>query len=501
MKKSKKWIIFAICLVLAISIIVPIIVVFAGNPLKRASKNLSSYAINASLNSDHQITASQTINFKNNTGKNLNSICLHLFARAFRKDATTRPYTELNKASCYPGGDSYGDILIERVDINKNSANFEFAGEDQDILKINTNVAPKQNATIYLEYTLTLANCTHRIGYYNGIINLGNWYPIVCAYNGDWLTDPYYSTGDPFVADSANYNVSITYPAEYTCYASGQLVKSQQQQTTTDTYSALAIRDFALFLSNKANTSTIKSRKTNITYVGYTGDQNTSQNAKIASLACEYFSNSFGQYPYSNLVVCKSSFFQGGMEYSGLVLVSDAITEEQELAKVIVHEIAHQWWYGLVGNNQVCEAWLDEALAEYSTCLFFEDTGVGETYKDLIKDAIASYLIYVDVISSLNGKINLAMNAKVCDYTSEYEYTYMVYVKGVIMFDSLREVVGKNKLIRALKKYCKTYSYKIASSADFISILKSVCHKDLDGFFAGWLNGTNVVTTTFVSIL
>ena len=189
------------------------------------------------------------------------------------------------------------------------------------------------------------------------------------------------------------------------------------------------------------------------------------------------------------------------MEYPNLVIVSDAITDADELSKVIVHEIAHQWWYGLVGNNQVSEPWLDEALAEYSTCLFFEENNIGETYAEMIKDATASYMIYVDVIGSLNGKVNLAMNLPVNKYSSEYEYTYMIYVKGVIMFDSLREVVGREKLIKALKKYCKTYAFKVANGANFIEIVKKTCHKDIDGFFSGWLEGTNVVATTFVSIV
>jgi len=77
----------------------------------------------------------------------------------------------------------------------------------------------------------------------------------------------------------------------------------------------------------------------------------------------------------------------------------------------------------------------------------------------------------------------------------------MVYVKGVIMLDSLRDVVGKDKLIKALKNYCKNYSFKLAKPENFIEIVKKTCHKDVDGFFSGWLAGTNVVATTFVSIL
>lgn len=464
-----------------------------GRVVKKASKNLTAYAIDATLNSDYTVKASQSINYVNNTGTSLNTICLHLYARAFREDAIIRPYTNLNKASCFPNGVNYGDIAISKVDVNGNSANFEFSGSDSDILKINLyeELQNKHKLIIDIDFMLTLPNCTHRFGYYKNTINLGNWYPIVCAFdNGEWNTTPYYATGDPFVSECANYSVSITHPQQYSCYATGE----KSTTGTISCFKALAVRDFAVVLTSDANEQTLFSGKTKVTYVGYGADADTQQNAQLSANAVSYFSKTFGEYPYTTLTVVKSAFLHGGMEYPNLVIVSDNITEPNEFYQVIVHEIAHQWWYGLVGNNQITSAWLDESLAEYSTCLFFEEySEYGISYADQIKDATASYLIYVDVISSLNGKVNTNMNLPVNHYTSEYEYTYMVYVKGVIMFDSLREAVGKEKLIKALKKYNKEYMFKIATEEDFIKTFKKVCHADLDKFFAGWLGGTNVI--------
>lgn len=496
MKKSKiKKIIFISIIVICCVIITVISVSCAfSNVVKKASKGLSNYTINATLSNEYVINANQTIEYKNTTGKEINDICLHLYARAFREDANIKPYTNLNKASCFPNGISYGDIEVSKVNLNGESANFEFVGEDQDILRINLYEAlkNKKSVTIYLEYLVRLPNSTHRMGYYNGTINLGNWYPIVCAFNAEgWDTSPYYSTGDPFYSECANYNVSISYPSEYNCYASGEVITSSSGNSS---YKALAVRDFAMVLSNKDVNVSKKAGDTTVTYVGYEGDTDIDTNIQIATKAVEYFSEQFGEYPYKNLTVVKSAFLQGGMEYPNIVIVSDAITEAEEYQKVIVHEIAHQWWYGLVGNDQIGEAWLDESLAEYSTCLFFEDnSNFGQNYSDIIKDAIASYQIYVDVISSLSGKVNTAMNLAVNKYVSEYEYTYMIYVKGVIMFDSLREVVGKDKLIKALKKYAKEYRFKIATGENLVAMLKKHCHKDLDNFFSGWLNGSNVV--------
>ncbi len=500
--KKKNFLIFGLIIIVIAAIIVPT-VVFNLNKTKslnQISKNLSTYAIDAKFTSSNTIVATESIDYINSTGVSLKEICLHLYPRAFRQDAKIRPYTNLNKASCFPKGESFGDILIDKVNINGNSANFVFAGEDEDILQINLSddLSYKSRIQIDIDFMLTIPTCVHRFGCYNGIINLANWYPIVCYYGANGFDlSPYYSTGDPFVSDCANYNVNIQYPAEYECFGTGEQTQNVEDKFKISNFSAIVVRDFALFLTNKASYETKNVDKTAITYVGYDGDNNISNNLEISAKAVQYFSKTFGKYPYSSLIVAKSSFLQGGMEYPNLVIISDSLVEQEELNKVIVHEIAHQWWYGVVGNNQVTEAFLDESLAEYSTCLFFEEhSEYGEEYGELIKDAIASYLIYVDVISSLNGKVHTAMNLRVNEYLTEYEYTYMIYVRGVIMFDSLREAVGRDKLIKALKKYYQKYSYAVANASDFIGVMKSVCHGDLDNFFAGWINGSNVVGYT-----
>lgn len=495
---KKLVLIISLCVIITLSAVLGICAgcgVFSSE-LKRASKKLSNYKIDAKINvADSGVTvcANQTIDYLNTTGAELSDICLHLYARAFRQDATIKPYTGLNKASCFPNGDSYGDILVDKVDEESTSANFEFAGEDADILKINLKdkLLPNKRIKISMQYTITLANCTHRLGYYKSIINLGNFYPIVCAYSSGWQNTPYYSTGDPFVSECSNYDVKLTYPKEYKCFATGDKISDSNGSTS---FKALVVRDFAAILNKSAEYKQTKVDGTTITYVGYAGDTDVDQNLKLSKQVVEYFNNKFGKYPYASLVVAKSAFVQGGMEYPNFVTISDAITEPEEYKKVIVHEIAHQWWYGLVGNNQITSAWLDESLAEYTTCLFFEDHGeYNIDYDELVKDATASYLIYVDVIGSLSGKVNTSMNLPVNKYINEYEYTYMVYVKGVIMLDSLRETVGKNKLISALKKYFSDYKFKLATEQDFIKSMQKGCHKDLENFFKGWLSGTNVV--------
>lgn len=203
-----------------------------------------------------------------------------------------------------------------------------------------------------------------------------------------------------------------------------------------------------------------------------------------------FFNAKFGEYPYRDLCVVKSPFLFGGMEYPGLVIVADNIESSDDLAKVIVHEIAHQWWYGVVGNNEITEAWLDESLTEYSSLLFFENNSkYNMSYENLVEDAKNTYELYIDVITSLGGTVDTRMNDRVNNYSSEYEYSYLIYVKGVVMLDDIRTEIGEKKMYKALQKYYKQNKFKIASSEDLLQSFRKVAGDKATSKFNNYLNG------------
>lgn len=470
-----------------------------SNELDKVSKNLTSYAISAELNDEKKaISASQSVNFVNKTGDLLEFLCFHLYPRAFREGAMVKPYTQLTEASCFPTGVSFGDIEIKQVLVNGAAGEFEIVGQDEDILKVNFGFAldNQKSAQIDIEFNLTLPNSTHRFGWYESNINLGNWYPIICAYeNGEFDMSPYFSTGDPFFSDIANYDVTIKYPEKYQVCSTGNVSSSTSEGITTATASARAVRDFAMCFSSNSKIETDSSNGVTVSVMACLSDEEILTIVRLAREAIEFFSKIFGKYPYSSLMVANTPFLYGGMEYPNLVFVSDSIDSKEELYKVIVHEIAHQWWYGIVGNNETKEAWLDESLSEYSAALFFknhEDYGI--TYDDFVSQAMSSYMLYVDVISTIKGDVNTKMNLAVNEYQNDYEYSYMVYIKGVIMFDSLKSMVGENKVLAGLKKYYSDNKFKNATKQDFFDAFKAACHSDLDGFFEGYLDGTTIIS-------
>lgn len=466
----------------------------------KASKNLTSYAISMSLDDEEKtLSGTEKVSFVNVAGEKLDHVCFHLYPRAFRKDAMVKPYTALTYATCFPNGESFGDIEIKKVLVGGKEAKFSLIGEDEDVLRIDLgfDLDVKKIVEIIIEFFVQIPNSTHRFGYFDGNINLGNWYPIVCTFSdGEFDTTPYYSIGDPFCSDVANYSVEFSFPQKYTLCSTGNLKTEVSGENKKAKISAKAVRDFAMCLSEKAGVVSSNVGNTKVTYMGYEDDEDLNKFLDVSKKAVEYFGRIFGEYPYSSLAIVKTPFVYGGMEYPNIVFISDSIDDESEYLKVIVHEIAHQWWYGVVGNNETTEAWLDESLSEYSTALFFKNnTGFGVEYNDIVRDALSSYLLYVDVIETIRGDVNTKMNMSISEYKNDYEYSYMVYVKGVIMFDSLSSAVGEKKVVAGLKKYYQNNKFKIATKNDFYSAFKSACHKDLEGFFEGYLNGSTIISS------
>ena len=468
--------------------------------VEKVSKNLTSYSISANFNDDlKQISATETIVFYNNTDTELEYLCLHLYPRAFREGAAVKPYTSLTAATCFPNGINFGDLVVLKVRVNAETKDFELIGEDEDILKINFGfkLTRKKSIQIEIDFNLIIPNSTHRFGWFDENVNLGNWYPIVCGFeNGQFDMSPYYATGDPFYSELANYEVELEYPEKYLLVSTGKINTTKNNGKNISKISAKSVRDFAMCLASNSKITSTKTGKTEVIYMSEKQEENTEKYLEISKKAIEYFSSIFGKYPYNTISVVKTPFIYGGMEYPNVVFISNSIDNEEEFLKVIVHEIAHQWWYGVVGNNEVKEAWLDESLSEYSTALFFEhNQEYGISYDEFVNEALSSYLLYVDVIQTLRGDVNTKMNLAVNEYQNDYEYSYMVYVKGVIMFDSLKNMVGEKSVVAGLKKYYESNKFNNATTEDFFVAFETACHKDLKNYFDGFLNGTTIISS------
>ncbi len=468
--------------------------VFVGGCNYSSNRALTEYNIECTLDGNI-LSARQNVCFVNNTESTIEKLTFNLYANAFRDGASYSPISAQYLSRAYPNGISYGGISINKVEVDKKSADYEICGKDKNLLSImlGKQIYPDEKVEIVIEFTLSLANVVARTGYNNSTINLANFYPILCVYeNGEFYECVYYDKGDPFYSECANYKVKITCDKDYVIASSGALInQTQGQKTQTATYKIENARSFAFVLSKKFSVITNSVAGVKINYYYYQ-DENPQSSIEFAIKSIKLFSEKFGEFPYKNYSVVQTQFVQGGMEFPGLVMISDELTD-LAYGEVIVHETAHQYWQSAVGNNEIEHAFLDEGLSEYSVVLFYEKySEYGYTRQSLIKSSEQTYKIFCSVSDKLYNKVNTVMLRSLNDFTSEYEYVNIAYIKPCIMYDNLRTTIGDKRFFSGLKRYYNTYKYQIAKPDDLIGAFEKI-GADTNGFFQSFFEGKVII--------
>ncbi len=210
----------------------------------------------------------------------------------------------------------------------------------------------------------------------------------------------------------------------------------------------------------------------------------------IATAALRAFNQRFGAYPYAELEVIQAALTQFyGMEYPGVVLIEQSLyrRDDRLLETTIAHEISHQWWYGLVGNDAQGEAWLDEGLASYSQILYYEMIGVPE-------QARAELDAFRAVYRRLRERGGDAPLATPPSGLSDGRYVPVVYAKGALFFHALRQRIGEEAFNAFLQGYVAAASYREIAGPDLLRAAEQACACELDDLFTDWVITANEVT-------
>ena len=236
---------------------------------------------------------------------------------------------------------------------------------------------------LFLDFTLNLPKISPdaefsraSFGYSKRAVSLGNWYPVLAPYREDkgWYALTYFEMGDPYVTEVADYHVTITTTEGIVVAGTGDETREGNRWH----YEAEQARSFAFAASDKYQVATQQVGDVTVHSYYFPNNQEAGEVAlETAAQALELFTELYGPYPYADYRVAETEF-AGGMEFIGLTFLGSMFYDEYDgttrtpLIPLTAHEVAHQWFYGLVGNDQVTEPWLDEAPAEYSALLYYE---------------------------------------------------------------------------------------------------------------------------------
>lgn len=418
-----------------------------------------------------QITGKMAVTLPKMRPKKLQEIYFHLYPNAFQNwkwEEKAKPKKP-------------GYLKVSDIKVNGISATHQIK---ETLLKVKlSEVIPAgKPVQVEMSYELQLPEGGTRLNAFKKSAFLAQWYPMLAVYDEKgWHTDPYTTIGDPFYSLMSDFEVTFHVPEGYRLITSAEDTKTN---TMPVTLRQANVRDFAAVISRDYQVLEGKAgdTKVNVWYLkGMEEVAPTLHDAAISSM--KYFSKQFGPYPYREVDVVLGETGHGiaGMEYPGLVTSVPKIPTRngpKPAINVVAHELAHQWWYGIVGNNQVKEPWLDEGLTTFSEMLFMSDQ-MGEDEGELLQWAVERS----DEIFKEKG----ITSAEPLYKYSDPVYGIMVYTRPAAMMWELMDDIGEEKVLEILRTYYNQYKYRIATTEDFIRVANEVAEKDLSSFFGRWL--------------
>lgn len=320
--------------------------------------------------------------------------------------------------------------------------------------------------------TSSVAAGYNQFGLFSGVLALPNFYPQIPVFDDEgWNVELAPGMGDAVYSDSALYQVNILAPQDQVIAASGSCESQaapdgQQRQRCVSG----PMRDFMIAMSAdfQVSSETVDGIKINSFYLpknAVAGKRGLTVTVKSVMS----YNQRIGPYPFTELDLVETPTTAGGIEYPGLIVVAKELYEEspsfQESATA--HEAAHQWWYSLVGNDQVDEPWLDEALTQFTTALYYLDAHGQSGYDGYVKLGLQQrYDRVKGTDEDRRGDLPVAAY-------SGREYGAIVYGKAALFFDAVRQQVGDDKSNAWLQIYFNTHRYGIAAEADMLKAIET----------------------------
>lgn len=442
------------------------------------------------------LSGKSVIEYRNNTGKTLTDVPFMLYPNAYRQ-AATAPFAKDDLPMAYPSGFDAGYILIDTLHVDGQSTYYGLDNADDTCMQVHL---PKpllsgQSARIEIGFTVKLPHSLGRFGYGEKAFNLCNATPIACSWDGKaFVRHPYEKVGDPFVSDIADYEVTLRVPQGMVVAHTGEGDSRIEEGYTVYEMRAQNVRDFAMVASRyfKVAEKQLKCGDTQVCVRSYYFEdcQWGGQFAlKTGVESLRSFTKQIVAYPYPVMNVVQTDFFIGGMEYPNLVLIDRSLYNKElamDLDRVVAHEVGHQWFYGIVGNDQVQEPWLDESLTDYLTLLYFYDRygeKQGRAYEELYVTQLYDLLQRRCQLTEKTDGVGQPTTA----FTDEVAYSAVVYTRGTQMLCALEEQIGRERMCAFLSDYVCAFAGQRVTGAQFKEHLNTFAGGDFAAFLQDWL--------------
>lgn len=323
-------------------------------------------------------------------------------------------------------------------------------------------------------------------GFSQGIWSVPDGYALLAVHDGQgWHEDIAPAHGDAVFAEVGLYDVTLTLPAELTLAPTGVPVGEAPGADGARVHHLAGgpLREFTWLASADYRVSETTAYGTLLRSYHLPGDEAAGEaTLNIAAAALRAYEDAFGPYPFERMIVAEAPLLHYGMEYPGLNLIGLDLYRDQQaqLEDRVIHEVAHQWWYSQVGNDQVNTPWLDEGLAEYSMAIYYQQVfGQAQTNTLVNQRWLVPYQVAVE-----NG-YDAVVNQPAAAFAWEYEV--IVYAKAALFFHAVHQELGDEGFRSALQAYLERYRWGIATPEGFLETVEAASGHDLDQIYNTWI--------------
>jgi hypothetical protein len=389
-----------------------------------------------------------------------------------------------------------GEMTLTTVRVEGSDAEPVYGeGAGSVAIALDPSLQPRESTVIRLEFRVSVpGEIELNYGMFannSGVLAYAHGYPMVAAYDSDgWNVDVPSPYGDITYADSSFYLVRVDGPNDLVLCASGiEVDRSEAGGRQMVTFAAGPARDFYLAASRDYEVLTKKAGPVTLRICTPRNGRDAGERIlEVAAEALGIFGQRYGEYPYTELDMITTPTLALGIEYPGAFALTDRFFTTQQdfegvpeavyMESTVAHEMAHEWFYSLVGNDQLEDPWLDEALAQYAMLQYYADT-----YGDSgIQGTLSSFYDRWDRVDRQAIPIGMPVEAY-----DERSYAPIIYGRGPLFFIALRDEMGEEAFDAFLRKYATAFAWEEATPQDLQRLAEAECGCDLTPLFNAWV--------------
>ena len=464
------------------------------------------YVMDVSLDpKTHTLQGKQQLIYYNNSPDTLEKIYYHLYFNAFQPgsmmDVRSRsiedPDRRVRDRIFHLKKKETGYQRIISLRQNGESLLFQEEGTIL-VVELKRPLLPSQSTSLEMKFEAGVPLQIRRSGRNSSediAYSMSQWYPKIAEYDHKgWHATPY--VGREFHGVWGDFDVTISLPSSYTVAATGILqnpkeVSKDARQATSSTsnlrwhFVAKRVHDFVW----AADTKYIHDQKEvpngpTLHFFYKKEHQKVWQDMQPYALRAFLFLNKhYGKYPYPKYSVIQGG--DGGMEYPMATLVT-ANRSLRSLVNVVVHEVVHSWYQGLLATNESLYAWMDEGFTSYATEVTMQHLFPKEK-KDPMKELYNRYYSFLK-----KGKEE-RMNTMSDHFQTNAAYSIASYIKGAIFQHQLSYIIGKDAFSLGLRKYFDTWKYRHPEPLDYLRIMEKQASMELDWYYEYFVQTTKTI--------